>query len=178
MSMSRNGRWPYSFSIVNCILLWIPWRWFRNSVNFSLPWGQMNVSSTYLNQHTGLCVACSIAFFSKSSMKKFAITGESGEPIATPSYFPPVKAALGLRTPGVYSIPCECGEVYIGQSGRSIQLRIKEHNRHIRLAQPDKSAVAMITLLNYRTQNSSRLRLVTWTVSSGKPFNLKCTQTT
>jgi hypothetical protein len=36
----------------------------------------------------------------------------------------------------------ECGEVYIGQSRRSIQLRIKEHERHIRLAQPDKSAVA------------------------------------
>jgi hypothetical protein len=33
----------------------------------------------------------------------------------------------------------ECGRVYIGQSGRSVQLRIKEH---IRLAQPDKSAVA------------------------------------
>jgi len=30
----------------------------------------------------------------------------------------------------------------IGQSGRSIQLRIKEHDRHIRLAQPNKSAVA------------------------------------
>jgi hypothetical protein len=55
---------------------------------------------------------------------------------------PPVKDALGLRTPGIYSIPCECGNVYIGQSGRSIQLRNKEHNRHIRLAQPDKSAVA------------------------------------
>jgi hypothetical protein len=37
---------------------------------------------------------------------------------------------------------CECGKVYIGQSGRSIQLRIKEHERHIRLVQPDKSAVA------------------------------------
>ena len=37
---------------------------------------------------------------------------------------------------------CECGKVYIGQSGRSVQLRIKEHGRHIRLAQPDKSAVA------------------------------------
>jgi len=49
---------------------------------------------------------------------------------------------LGIGTPGEYSIPCECGRVYIGQSGRSIQLRIKEHNRHIRLAQPDKSAVA------------------------------------
>jgi hypothetical protein len=58
------------------------------------------------------------------------------------NYFPPVEDALGLRTPGIYSILCECGRVYIGQSGRSIQLRIKEHNRHIRMAQPDKSAVA------------------------------------
>ena len=58
------------------------------------------------------------------------------------SYLPQVKDAVGLKTPGIYSIPCECGKVYIGQSGRSIHLRIKEHDRHIRLAQPDKSAVA------------------------------------
>jgi hypothetical protein len=58
------------------------------------------------------------------------------------SYLPPVKDAPGLRTPCVYKIPCECGKVYTGQSGRSIHLRIKEHDRHIRLAQPDKSAVA------------------------------------
>jgi hypothetical protein len=58
------------------------------------------------------------------------------------SYLPPVKDALELRTLGIYSIPCECGRVCIGRSGRSIQLRIKEHNRHTRLAQPDKSAVA------------------------------------
>ena len=32
--------------------------------------------------------------------------------------------------------------MYIGQSGRTIQHRIKEHSRHIRLDQPDKSAVA------------------------------------
>ena len=50
--------------------------------------------------------------------------------------------APGLRTPGIYKMPCECGKVYIGQSGRSIQLRIKEHERHIRLFQPKKSAVA------------------------------------
>jgi hypothetical protein len=50
------------------------------------------------------------------------------------TYLPPVKDALGLRTPGIYSIPCECGRFYIGQSGRSIQIRIKEHNRHIGLA--------------------------------------------
>ena len=58
------------------------------------------------------------------------------------SYLPTFKDALGLRTPGIYSTPRECGRIYIGQSSRSIQLRIKEHNRHIRLAQPDKSAVA------------------------------------
>jgi len=58
------------------------------------------------------------------------------------SYLPPVKDAIDLKTPGVYTIPCECGNVYIGQSGRSIQQRITEHERHIRLAQPDKSAVA------------------------------------
>jgi hypothetical protein len=37
---------------------------------------------------------------------------------------------------------CECGRVYIGQSGRSSQIRIKEPNNHIRPAQTDKSAVA------------------------------------
>ena len=58
------------------------------------------------------------------------------------SYLPPVKDAIGLKTPGIYRIPCECGMVYIGQSGRSIHLRIKEHERYIRLIHPDKSAVA------------------------------------
>jgi len=57
------------------------------------------------------------------------------------SHLPPVKDALGLRTPRIYSIPRECGTVYIGQSGRSVQLHINEHNRHIRLAQPNKPAV-------------------------------------
>jgi len=34
----------------------------------------------------------------------------------------------------VYRIPCECGKVYIGETGRSMQERIKEHDRDIRLA--------------------------------------------
>jgi hypothetical protein len=54
----------------------------------------------------------------------------------------PVKDHLGLRTPEVYRIPCECGKVYIEQTGRSVDIRIKEHQRHIRLDHPDKSAVA------------------------------------
>jgi hypothetical protein len=46
------------------------------------------------------------------------------------------------RTPGVYRIPCECSRVYIGQTGRFVDIRLKEHRRHIRLEHPDKSAVA------------------------------------
>jgi predicted GIY-YIG superfamily endonuclease len=53
-----------------------------------------------------------------------------------------VKDNLGLNVPGVYQIPCECGKVYMGQTGRSIKTRCKEHRRHIYLDQPDKSAVA------------------------------------
>jgi hypothetical protein len=53
-----------------------------------------------------------------------------------------VKNHLGLRTSGVYRIPCECGRVYIGQAGRSVDIRLKEHQRPIRLEHPDKSAVA------------------------------------
>ena len=64
------------------------------------------------------------------------------------NYLPPVKHVLGLRTPDIYSIPWECGRVYIGQSGRSIQLRIKEHNRQIRLVQPDKSAVVEHSIIH------------------------------
>jgi hypothetical protein len=52
------------------------------------------------------------------------------------------KDDLGLKIPGVYHIRCKCGKVYIGQTGRSIEARCKEHMRHIRLDQPEKSMVA------------------------------------
>jgi hypothetical protein len=54
----------------------------------------------------------------------------------------PVKNHLGLRTPGVYRIPCECGRVYIGQTGHSVDIRLKELQWHIRLEHLDKSAIA------------------------------------
>jgi hypothetical protein len=54
----------------------------------------------------------------------------------------PVKDHLGLRTPGVYRIPCECGRVYIGQMGHSVDIMLKERQQHIRLEHPDKSAIA------------------------------------
>ena len=42
----------------------------------------------------------------------------------------------------VYRIPCECGKVYIGETGRSIHERIKERDRDIRLACTQTSAVS------------------------------------
>jgi len=42
----------------------------------------------------------------------------------------------------VYRIPCECGKVYIGETGRSMQKRIKEHDRDIRLARTQTSTVS------------------------------------
>jgi hypothetical protein len=53
----------------------------------------------------------------------------------------PIKDDLALKMPGVYSIPCECGKVYTGQTGHSIETRVKEHHRHIRLYHPEKSAM-------------------------------------
>jgi hypothetical protein len=54
----------------------------------------------------------------------------------------PVKDHLGLMTPRVYRISFECSRVYIGQTGHSMDIRLKEHQRHIRLEHPDKSALA------------------------------------
>jgi len=42
----------------------------------------------------------------------------------------------------IYKIPCECGKVYIGEAGRAMQERIKEHDRDIRLACTQTSAVS------------------------------------
>jgi hypothetical protein len=54
----------------------------------------------------------------------------------------PVRDDLGLKVSEVYSIPCECGKVYIGQTVRSIETRCKEHAWHQRLHQVEKSATA------------------------------------
>jgi hypothetical protein len=52
-----------------------------------------------------------------------------------------VKDDLGLRTLGVYSIPCQSNQVHIGQTGRSVETRIKKHHQFAWLEHPDKSAV-------------------------------------
>ena len=55
----------------------------------------------------------------------------------------PKEAVDPAKQNGVtYRIPCECGKVYIGETGRPMQDRIKEHDRGIQLARTDTSAVS------------------------------------
>jgi predicted GIY-YIG superfamily endonuclease len=68
------------------------------------------------------------------------------------SLLQPIMDNLALKTPGIYSIPCECGKVYIGQTGHSIDTRVKEHHRHICLYHSKKYAVAEHINLGHETQ--------------------------
>ena len=60
------------------------------------------------------------------------------------SYLIRPKDALepGKQEGVVYRIPCECGKVYIGETGRAMQDRIKEHDRDIRVVHTQTSAVS------------------------------------
>ena len=33
----------------------------------------------------------------------------------------------------IYSIPCECGALYIGETGRTLKIRLTEHQRAVRI---------------------------------------------
>jgi hypothetical protein len=59
-----------------------------------------------------------------------------------PGFLWPVKDNLGLKTSGMYSVPCKCGQVYNGQTSCSIKTRVKDHQCHICLEHADRSAVA------------------------------------
>ena len=49
---------------------------------------------------------------------------------------------INVSKPCVYRIPCECGEVYIGEAGRNLTTRQKEHLDCGRKGQVEKSSVA------------------------------------
>lgn len=36
-----------------------------------------------------------------------------------------------IKTLGVYEIPCSCGKSYIGQTGKAIEIRIKELEKDV-----------------------------------------------
>ena len=56
---------------------------------------------------------------------------------------PKDKSDKGDKTGIMYKIPCnDCEDTYIGETGRSLKDRLKEHKRAFRLNYPTQSAVA------------------------------------
>jgi len=49
-------------------------------------------------------------------LTKYKIKSVAIPPRKISSYIPPTKYPTGLRTPGIYKIPCECGKVYIDRA--------------------------------------------------------------
>lgn len=47
-----------------------------------------------------------------------------------------------LQREGVYRVPCSCGDVYIGQTRRSINTRLQEHKQALKKLDDNKSAIA------------------------------------
>jgi len=43
---------------------------------------------------------------------------------------------------GVYSVPCSCGKIYIGETGRSFGIRLREHINDISKNRSEKSGLA------------------------------------
>jgi len=56
---------------------------------------------------------------------------------------PKDKVSLEKKVCNVYSIPCgDCNVKYIGETGRSLKTRRKEHEAAVRLLKTEKSALA------------------------------------
>jgi len=53
----------------------------------------------------------------------------------------PITGDLTQRTSGLHITFYDCVQLYIGQTGRSVENRITERHRHERLGYPDKTAV-------------------------------------
>ena len=85
-----------------------------------------------------------------------------------PELLHPMKDNLEARMVGVYSIPCKCGQMHIGETVWSILTRIKGHYWHIWLGHPDKLAVA-----EYRFNHNHVIKFEDTWILSTVPGNME-----
>ena len=69
---------------------------------------------------------------------------KSGRTLRSMTMLTKVKATLppGKQSNVVYRIPCSCGQVYIGETKRRLETRLKEHRDACERGMMEKSAVA------------------------------------
>ena len=65
------------------------------------------------------------------------------------------------RRPGVYKIPCQCGKVYIGETGRDLPTRLNEHRAHGRKGDIDKSSIVKHSYTEDHTIHWDQAKLIT-----------------
>ena len=68
------------------------------------------------------------------------------------------------KRPGViYKIRCECGHFYIGETGRTLNTRLKEHKAACRLGAFERSAVAEHTWQPGHAIDWENVEIMVWT---------------
>ena len=60
----------------------------------------------------------------------------------------------------IYSIPCECGAVYIGETGRTLKIRVTEHKRAV-LNQNSNNGIAVHVMKTHHNIQWEEARVVT-----------------
>jgi hypothetical protein len=68
-------------------------------------------------------------------LAKHEVKSDGMPPKKISSFIRPVKDELGLHIPSTYIINCK--KMYIGQTDRSTETRMKEHHWHIQPGQPE-----------------------------------------
>lgn len=88
-----------------------------------------------------------------------------------------IKDNLGLESPCKYSIPWECGNVYIGQTCCFIKTTVSEHC-HICTNWESSSWWSMVLTLTYSVTGILAENTCAWTGSQGKHQSSMCTLAT
>jgi hypothetical protein len=65
------------------------------------------------------------------------------------SFLQPIQNDLAFETLGICSITCNCGKVYIEQTGCSIENMVREHHHHIWLDNPDNQLAEYYISMDY-----------------------------
>ena len=107
---------------------------FRVQSLASHPWIRIHIS--------GMEARIKMRFFSERFSKHKDFKYVNSYRIREDFIFPLTSLPLEKKSGVVYQIPCSCGQVYIGETKRALETRMKEYKAATRRGEPEKSAIA------------------------------------